>query len=113
MSQTHETRSVVPTAAPANEAARSHARSAALFAANRRYIPGGCVSLNRKVEPEIAFVRGRGAYLWDADGNRYLDYHAGFAPYLLGHNDPDVEAAVRKAMDAEWTLSGSGTTPWE
>jgi glutamate-1-semialdehyde 2,1-aminomutase len=90
-----------------------HTQSAALFAASRRRIPGGCVSINRMVEPEIAFVKGCGATLWDADGNRYIDYHAGFAPYLLGHADPDVEAAVRQAMDAGWTLAGSGTTPWE
>src|SRR5262249_42882276 len=88
-------------------------RSAALFERNRRFIPGGLVSLNRKVEPEIAFVRGQGAYLWDADGNRYLDYHAGFAPYLLGHADRQVDAAVHRALEDGWTLSGSGTTPWE
>lgn len=88
-------------------------QSAELFAKNRRFIPGGCVSLNRKVEPEIAFVRGKGAYLWDADGNRYLDYHFAFAPHLLGHADPDVDNAVREAMEAGWTLTGSGTTPWE
>jgi glutamate-1-semialdehyde 2,1-aminomutase len=72
----------------------NHTESAALFERNARYIPGGTVSLNRKVEPEIAFVRGQGAYLWDVDGNRYVDYHAGFAPYLLGHADPNVEGAV-------------------
>jgi glutamate-1-semialdehyde 2,1-aminomutase len=87
--------------------------SAALFAANKKYIPGGTVSLNRKVEPEIAFARGQGAYLWDVDGNRYVDYHAGFAPYLLGHADPDVENAVRRSLDESWTLAGTGTTPWE
>jgi glutamate-1-semialdehyde aminotransferase len=59
--------------------------SKALFEENRRWIPGGVVSLNRKVEPEIAFVRGQGAYVWDVDGARYIDFHAGFAPYLLGH----------------------------
>jgi glutamate-1-semialdehyde 2,1-aminomutase len=71
------------------------------------------VSLNRKVEPEIAFVRGLGAYVWDADGNRYIDYHSGFAPYLLGHGAPEVEATVREALNEGWTLMGSGTTPWE
>jgi len=91
----------------------NHAASAALFARNRRIIPGGVVSLNRKVEPEIAFVRGQGARLWDADGNEYLDYHAGFAPYLLGHADPDVDGAVIQALADGWTLAGSGTTPWE
>jgi glutamate-1-semialdehyde 2,1-aminomutase len=88
-------------------------KSAAIFAHNRQYIPGGMVSLNRKVDPEIAFVRGQGAYLWDAEGHQYIDYHAAFAPYFLGHGDPEVEAAVRKAMDDGWTLTGSGTTPWE
>src|SRR5437773_6548027 len=88
-------------------------RSAALFERNRRVIPGGVVSLNRLVQPEIAFVRGRGSRVWDVDGNEYIDYHAGFAPYLLGHNDPDVNAAVRRALDDELTLMGSGTNPWE
>ncbi len=87
--------------------------SAELFARNQQYIPGGVVSLNRKVDPEIAFVRGRGAYLWDADGNQYTDYHAAFGPYLLGHNAPEVEGAVRRALDEGWTLPGTGTTPWE
>ena len=76
-------------------------QSAALFAQNQRFIPGGLVSLNRKVEPEIAFVRGQGSRVWDADGNEFIDYHAGFAPYLLGHADPDVDgpAARRWACD--------------
>ena len=87
--------------------------SAALFARSRKVIPGGVVSLNRAVEPEIAFVRGRGSRIWDVDGNEYLDYHAGFAPYLLGHHDPDVDTAVRRALDDGLTLEGSGTTPWE
>jgi glutamate-1-semialdehyde 2,1-aminomutase len=91
----------------------NHTHSTELFERNARYIPGGTVSLNRKVEPEIAFVRGQGAYLWDVDGNRYIDYHAGFAPYLLGHADPDVEGAVQASIKDGWTLAGSGTTPWE
>ena len=91
----------------------NHTHSQEMFRHNRRFIPGGVVSLNRKVEPEIAFVRGRGAYVWDADGNRYLDYHAAFAPYLLGHADPEVDGAVRRSLDEGWTLMCAGTTPWE
>src|SRR5438132_1235680 len=88
-------------------------KSQELFARNRQFIPGGVVSLNRLVEPEIAFVRGKGSRVWDVDGNEYIDYHAGFAPYLLGHNDADVNAAVRRALEDELTLMGSGTNPWE
>jgi glutamate-1-semialdehyde 2,1-aminomutase len=79
----------------------------------RRYLPGGVSSLNRRVEPEIAFVRGCGAYLWDADGNRYVDYHAGFAPYLLGHAHAAVDEAVVRAIRDGVTLAGSGPAPWE
>jgi glutamate-1-semialdehyde 2,1-aminomutase len=90
-----------------------HSQSAAVFSRNRRHIAGGCVSLNRLVSPEIAFVRGQGAYLWDADGNRYIDYHAAFAPYILGHADPDVDGAVITTLQGGATLSGSGTNPLE
>lgn len=92
---------------------RKRERSAELFRRNRRVIPGGVVSLNRRVEPEIAFARGRGSRIWDLDGNEYIDYHAAFAPHLLGHNDPDVNAAVRQVLDEEASLFGSGTNPWE
>ena len=43
----------------------NYAKSAAIFRHNRRFIPGGVVSLNRAVQPEIAFTRGQGAYIWD------------------------------------------------
>src|SRR6188474_1189645 len=95
------------------DSAVRHRASRALAAAAERCIAGGVVSLNRKVEPAIAFVRGQGSRVWDADGNEYVDYHAAFAPHLLGHNDAGVNQAVRRAMDEGWSLMGSGTTPWE
>ena len=76
-------------------------------------IAGGVVSLNRKVDPAIVFVRARGSRLTDADGNEYIDYHAAFSPHILGHNDPEVNGAVAKAMEEGASLMGSGTTPWE
>src|SRR5205823_10832294 len=42
----------------------------------------------------VAFVRGRGAELWDADGKRYLDFFAGLAVNNLGHCHPAVVEAV-------------------
>ena len=88
-------------------------QSSQLSARNAQFIPGGVVSLNRKVEPDLVFVKGKGAYLWDADGNEYLDYHAAFGPYLLGHGELEIENAVKAAIDNNWTLTGSGTTKWE
>jgi len=77
------------------------------------YIAGGVVSLNRKVEPDITFVRAAGSKLTDIDGTEYIDYHAAFSPHLLGHNDPGVNAAVVEAIDRQESLMGTGTTPWE
>ena len=53
-----------------------------------------------------------GAYLVDADGKRYLDYHAAFGPIILGHNHPAVNAAVAQAM-TRVDLTGVGTTELE
>ena len=37
--------------------------------------------LEEQCQPEIVFVKGDGAYMWSADGRRYIDYHAAFAPH--------------------------------
>ena len=91
----------------------AHAKSLAILQHNRRFIPGGVVSVNRAVQPEIVFVKGQGAYIWDADGNRYIDYHAAFAPHFLGHNDPYVTDAVISVLRRSASLYGSGTTELE
>ena len=57
------------------------------------------VSLNRKSDPNICFVKGNGSLVEDIDGNSYIDYQAGFAASFLGHNDPDVNAAVAAQLD--------------
>jgi glutamate-1-semialdehyde 2,1-aminomutase len=92
---------------------RLYPKSAAVLDRNRQFIPGGVVSINRATKPEIVFVRGQGARIWDAEGNEYLDYHAAFAPHFLGHNDAAVTAAVRKVLDDGASLFGSGTTMLE
>lgn len=89
---------------------RKYPQSEQILRANRRFIPGGVVSSNRAVAPEIVFVRGQGAVIYDADGNEYIDYHAAFAPHFLGHNDPDVTDAVQRVLRDGSSLFGSGTT---
>jgi len=88
----------------------SYPKSQEILRQNRNFIPGGVVSVNRATMPEIVFVKASGAYMWDAEGNRYVDYHAAFAPHFLGHNDPCVtEAVIRVLRDGD-SLYGSGTT---
>lgn len=89
---------------------RDHPKSQEILARNKNFICGGVVSVNRAVEPNIVFKKGLGAYLWDAEDNRYIDYHAAFAPHLLGHNDPAVNAAVARVLKDGNSLYGAGTT---
>src|SRR5450432_1062756 len=93
--------------------APSYPRSKQILDRNRSFLPGGVVSINRLSSPEIVFERALGAHLWDVDGNSYIDYHAAFAPYVLGHNDPYVNDAVAKTLRDGSSLYGSGTTTIE
>lgn len=77
---------------------------------NRRHIPGGLSSLNRLTDPPVAFVRGEGSHLFDADGKEYIDYHGAFAPQFLGYRNPRVTQAVQRAVDSGADLFGAGPT---
>ncbi len=61
-------------------------------------------------EPPI-MVRGKGPYVWDADGNRYVDYVGAFGPLMLGHAHPAVVEAIRLAVEAGGSFGA--TTPAE
>src|SRR5688500_13915028 len=65
-----------------------------------RVLPGGVLGSHRS-GPGLEFVvrEGRGAYLWDMNGRRYLDYLLGSGPMVLGHAHPIVVDAVRRQMD--------------
>jgi glutamate-1-semialdehyde 2,1-aminomutase len=89
------------------------ASAAETWEQHKRVIPGGVVSLNRIIDPMRVFVRAQGAYMWDSEDRRYIDYHAAFSPYLLGHADPDVDGAVIEALRNGVSLFGAGTTYWE
>ena len=80
-------------------------RAAGLF-------PGGVNSPVRAYravggEPPI-LVRGAGAEVWDADGNRYLDYVGAFGPLLLGHAHPAVVSAIRESAEAGGSFGATG-----
>src|ERR1051325_2398504 len=77
-------------------------QSQTAFAKACQLIPGGVNSPARAFggvggQP-IFIARGEGPYLFDLDGNRYLDYCASWGPVILGHAHPRVVAAVQQAM---------------
>ena len=73
-------------------------RSRELFQRASRVLPGGMLSPVRGAsafEPYPIYMdHGEGAYLFDVDGNRYLDLMLGLGPIILGHNPPSVVKAV-------------------
>ena len=54
--------------------------------------------------------KAQGAYLWDVDGNRYLDYRLAFGPIILGHAYPEVNARVHEAIDKGCLFAMTGET---
>ena len=88
-----------------SEAARELAARAAAV------IPGGVNSGQRRVPglEDLVVTATSGSTFTDAEGRVYTDYHSAFGPPLLGHNDPDVDAAVVNAS----SLMGVGVTPVE
>ena len=78
-------------------------RSSALFAAAKQYIPGGVnspVRAFKAVGGDPIFVKeAKGAYLYDEDGNKLIDYIASWGPLILGHAyAPVIDAIVEKAQ---------------
>ncbi|HYQ90903.1 MAG TPA: aminotransferase class III-fold pyridoxal phosphate-dependent enzyme, partial [Candidatus Competibacteraceae bacterium] len=75
-------------------------RSHELFVEAQRYIPGGVNSPVRAFrgvggEP-VFFERAAGAYLFDADGRRYIDYVGSWGPMIAGHAHPALIKAVQE-----------------
>jgi len=80
-------------------------RSNALYERALRTIPlasqtfsKSAMTLVRGASP-LFLERGRGAAVWDVDGNRYVDYVLGLLPVVLGYGDPEVDAAIRAQLE--------------
>ncbi len=76
-------------------------KSSTLFKQAQQHIPGGVNSPVRAFKgvggDPVFLTRGQGAYVWDEDGNKYIDYVGSWGPMILGHAHPAVTQAV---MDA-------------
>jgi glutamate-1-semialdehyde 2,1-aminomutase len=77
--------------------------SARLYERAQQVTPGGVhspVRAFRSVGGQPVFIeRGQGPYLFDVDGNRYLDFCMAWGPLIFGHADPDIAAAAHAAID--------------
>src|SRR5665213_537286 len=90
---------------------RSLANSKAWLQRAKQVIPGCAqtfskspMSFVQNVAPNF-LVKAEGAFVWDVDGNRYIDYINGLGPIVLGHCYPAVDEAVRAQMSQGMSYS--------
>tara|TARA_Y100001968_G_scaffold41822_1_gene31876 strand:- start:2952 stop:4289 length:1338 start_codon:yes stop_codon:yes gene_type:complete len=78
-------------------------RSEAIFTAAQDLMPGGVSSPVRAFKSvngnPIVFDRVKGAYSWDVDGNRYIDYVGSWGPAICGHAHPEVIATLQETLE--------------
>lgn len=83
-------------------------RSKALFEKAKKYIPGGVnspVRAFRAVGGSPLFIKkAKGAYLYDEDGNQYIDLINSWGPMILGHAHPVVEEALKEALTGSFSF---------
>ena len=71
------------------------------FALHARHLNEQMVRVLRAIGYDAGFVRGRGAYLYDRDGNEFLDLLSGFGVFAIGRNHPALRQALISVLDAE------------
>lgn len=78
-------------------------KSEEIFAAAQKIMPGGVSSPVRAFKSvggqPIVFDHVKGAYIWDVDGNEYIDYVGTWGPAICGHAHPEVIKALHEALD--------------
>ena len=86
----------------------SFERSEALFQKAIKIMPGGVnspVRAFKQVDANPLFIeRAEGAYMWDVDGNKFIDYIGSWGPAILGHAHPEVVAAVTTALKSGFSF---------
>ena len=74
-----------------------------LYESAKKLFPGGVnspVRAFKSVKGSPIFIeKGDGAYIWDADGNKYIDFCNSWGPLILGHNHPEVREAIIKTLE--------------
>ncbi len=84
--------------------------SAALAAEAAEVFPSGITHDSRHLDPYGMYVeRAQGSHKWDVDGNEYIDYFGGHGALMLGHNHPEVVAAIHRPWT--WVAISAPTIP--
>lgn len=78
-----------------------HTKSIELHNEALEHIVGGVNSPSRSYKAvgggsPVAMEKANGAYFWDVDGNKYIDYLAAYGPIITGHAHPHITEAIKK-----------------
>jgi glutamate-1-semialdehyde 2,1-aminomutase len=93
---------------------RSYERSRALYEAGRQYTTEGVQHPLRYQTPHPIYMdHGQGGWIYDVDGNPYIDFTLGAGPLILGHGHPAVLDAVARQMARAQLYSGSAAVELE
>ncbi len=90
---------------------KRYKKSNELFKRAKKVIPLGSQTFSKSYltfpfeQTPLFLTHGRGAHVWDVDGNKYIDFINGLLPNILGYNDKDVIKAVKKVLPDGPTLS--------
>lgn len=82
----------------------NHTKSEEVFQEALEHIVGGVNSPSRSYKAvgggaPVVMAKGKGAYFWDVDGNRYIDYLAGYGPIITGFGHPHIAEAIKLAAE--------------
>jgi glutamate-1-semialdehyde 2,1-aminomutase len=91
------------------------AGSARMFARARKAIVGGITHDGRHIKPFPPYIeRADGAYKWDVDGHKLIDYAIGHGSLILGHNDPEITEAMREqvVLGTHFSAGHEGEIRW-
>jgi len=82
----------------------NHTKSEEIYQEALKHIVGGVNSPSRSYKAvgggaPVVMAKGKGPYFWDVDGNRYIDYLAGYGPIITGFGHPHIAKAIKLAAD--------------
>ena len=70
------------------------------YALHEKYLNAQLVRVLKTIGYDVAYTEARGPYLWDAEGNRYLDLLSGWGVFSVGRNHPRVVEALNDVLHA-------------
>jgi ornithine--oxo-acid transaminase len=71
------------------------------FALHSRYLNEQMVRVLKAIGYDVGFCRGEGQYLYDGEGNRYLDLLSGYGVFAIGRNHPVLREALKSVLDSD------------